>query len=244
MLFYILLLLFSACDGCPTGTIQGIASDSCYKSYISPQNFFIAEETCFVNEGGHLASVHDAFTNAFLMKEASSLFNADDYWASITPTKTIPTGSPTQMTPTTNNITQCYAYNPLVFDARWWCASSSCQSEYCYTGDYTNYRFNNLIQQLVIDFNGPTYSTGYPVNTIIFLGELGDPSLISNVSLDGIKTLSSGDNRAILVQLNNKELNTNSTKILADAGMTIIPWDFHFDRLIMAIRQAMSCFQL
>lgn len=51
---------------CPEGSIRGLTSDDCYL-YRSSAPWFDAEEDCVAFDG-HLASIHDGFTNAFLLR--------------------------------------------------------------------------------------------------------------------------------------------------------------------------------
>uniref|UniRef100_A0A914P5K9 C-type lectin domain-containing protein n=1 Tax=Panagrolaimus davidi TaxID=227884 RepID=A0A914P5K9_9BILA len=62
---------------CPEESIPW--NTQCYKFYSTSVTFPEAEETCY-NFGGHLASIHDGFTNTFLGEQAQKLLNGKDFW--------------------------------------------------------------------------------------------------------------------------------------------------------------------
>lgn len=64
--FGTVFLAFKLACGCPAGSIVGLRPHECYLSRPGA-SWTDAEEDCVV-AGGHLASVHDAFTNSFLRK--------------------------------------------------------------------------------------------------------------------------------------------------------------------------------
>lgn len=64
--FATISLVFPLAYCCPAGSIVGLRPDECYLSRPAA-SWIDAEEDCVV-AGGHLASVHDAFTNSFLRK--------------------------------------------------------------------------------------------------------------------------------------------------------------------------------
>lgn len=65
---------------CPIGAVQGTHADECYLYRQLQANWYQAEEEC-VTQLGHLASVHSAFANAFLPRQACSTSGTNtDYW--------------------------------------------------------------------------------------------------------------------------------------------------------------------
>lgn len=63
---------------CPIGATQGTAPDDCYFLISSPASWYEAEEVC-IERGGHLPSVTNAFTNAFLQQQGSERWQRD-FW--------------------------------------------------------------------------------------------------------------------------------------------------------------------
>lgn len=73
------LVLIFAIFQCPPGSVVGLRAGDCY-TYNPAAAWFDAEEEC-VTSGGHLASVHDVFTNSFLAKLPKYLAtNSGTFW--------------------------------------------------------------------------------------------------------------------------------------------------------------------
>lgn len=69
---------------CPVGTTVGLASDRCYLFGFSKAAWVAAEAHC-VAHGGHLVSIHDAFTNSLLVSMAvsSMAYGVDGFWTGL-----------------------------------------------------------------------------------------------------------------------------------------------------------------
>lgn len=66
-------------EQCPPGSVVGLKPGDCY-TYKPAAAWFDAEEEC-VTSGGHLASVHDVFTNSFVAKLPKYLSTiSDGFW--------------------------------------------------------------------------------------------------------------------------------------------------------------------
>lgn len=74
-------ILPSSCD-CPTDWKQG-PTGLCYKPFNQNLVWYNAEATCYQN-GGHLASIQDAFTNSYLAGLAQQAFSLDTFWLGAT----------------------------------------------------------------------------------------------------------------------------------------------------------------
>ena len=72
-------LISTVLCACPTGTQPGGSSGLCYKPFSNRATWYQGEYTC-VQNGGHLASVKDVFTGAFLSGLADFPFNHTDFW--------------------------------------------------------------------------------------------------------------------------------------------------------------------
>ncbi|KAK5969702.1 C-type LECtin [Trichostrongylus colubriformis] len=72
MLFYgvalLLALIYVSALKCPSGYTEG-DNDICYKVYTNHTSYFTASATCETNDG-RLASIHNAYTNAFIQQMA------------------------------------------------------------------------------------------------------------------------------------------------------------------------------
>lgn len=81
MLSALLLLVSTALADalCPTGALQGIHADDCYKYVLDSASWFDAEDKC-QQSGGYLTSVPNAFVNSFLLNEYGSMLRASNYW--------------------------------------------------------------------------------------------------------------------------------------------------------------------
>src|SRR5688572_7307487 len=85
--FFTLSLLVAytyATAGCPTGYTAGPDAVACYKVSDALATWGDGEKACAL-DGGHLASIPDAFTNSFLVNlfRGSSLAQANWDWAYI-----------------------------------------------------------------------------------------------------------------------------------------------------------------
>lgn len=76
--FYFLIFLTLTISACPS---DGITDNEgvCYKSFNISLNWYAAEAAC-AKDGGHLASIPDTFTNAFVSSYANSLLGYENYW--------------------------------------------------------------------------------------------------------------------------------------------------------------------
>jgi len=76
------VLLFSIVSfincACPSNTTLG-SNNLCYRAYPTSASWAVAENTCCTS-GGHLASVPDAFTNAWLSGFADAPLARRNYW--------------------------------------------------------------------------------------------------------------------------------------------------------------------
>lgn len=63
---------------CPSGTTKGV-NGLCYKAYTTESTWNQSEATCMKNNG-HLASITDAYTNAFLFNYTSGNNQMSNYW--------------------------------------------------------------------------------------------------------------------------------------------------------------------
>uniref|UniRef100_A0AC35FRS2 C-type lectin domain-containing protein n=1 Tax=Panagrolaimus sp. PS1159 TaxID=55785 RepID=A0AC35FRS2_9BILA len=80
--FWVLLFFVSSVSStCSSDGIEWLSS--CYYFQTNSSQFLNAEENCIQNFGGHLASIHNGFTNAFLSQHASLLTN-DSLWIGAT----------------------------------------------------------------------------------------------------------------------------------------------------------------
>uniref|UniRef100_A0A914D3A9 C-type lectin domain-containing protein n=1 Tax=Acrobeloides nanus TaxID=290746 RepID=A0A914D3A9_9BILA len=71
MLFLVALLLLtfpSTFAKCPTGTFQGMIPDLCYLTSYTRMTWLHAEYYCN-QQGGHLASVQDPYTNKYIAQQ-------------------------------------------------------------------------------------------------------------------------------------------------------------------------------
>jgi hypothetical protein len=75
---YFFYLIHLALSDCSNGTIQS-PNKNCYKIFTQPSTWYLAETAC-IQSGGHLASIQDVFTNAYLVGIADEGLNSDDYW--------------------------------------------------------------------------------------------------------------------------------------------------------------------
>jgi putative hemolysin len=83
LLFVLPALVFCAC---PNGGYQW--QTNCYYFQANGTDFPEAEANC-ISQGGHLASVHDSFTNALLTGHAVNIFQKQkDYWIGLSNLKT------------------------------------------------------------------------------------------------------------------------------------------------------------
>lgn len=64
---------------CPSGSLQGLASDQCYLYVKTPTTWFAAEELCS-SKNGHLASVSSALTNSMLTQHTGICGTAYTYY--------------------------------------------------------------------------------------------------------------------------------------------------------------------
>lgn len=67
---------------CPPNTVQGLTPHVCYEFVSEPTSWFYAYKHCN-QHGNHLASVPDAFINAYLLAEYSIFVNYNnnsEYW--------------------------------------------------------------------------------------------------------------------------------------------------------------------
>uniref|UniRef100_A0A914E3U0 C-type lectin domain-containing protein n=1 Tax=Acrobeloides nanus TaxID=290746 RepID=A0A914E3U0_9BILA len=72
--FTLFISTFANCR--PNGTLY---NDICYVAYSNQRNFYDAEAHC-AQQGGHLAAIHDAFTNKFLADLAKPIVGIENYW--------------------------------------------------------------------------------------------------------------------------------------------------------------------
>uniref|UniRef100_A0AC34FPR2 C-type lectin domain-containing protein n=1 Tax=Panagrolaimus sp. ES5 TaxID=591445 RepID=A0AC34FPR2_9BILA len=83
MYWWFLALVFSIPNvvaQCPSGSVLWSPLSTCYFFMSTAQNFADAETSCN-NLGGNLASIHDAFTNAFLFTQSQSAFSPpSNFW--------------------------------------------------------------------------------------------------------------------------------------------------------------------
>lgn len=63
---------------CPPGTLQGMNANDCYRVHFSYADWQAAENEC-VSDGGHLASVSNAFVNKLLYNISSDVRGVGDY---------------------------------------------------------------------------------------------------------------------------------------------------------------------
>lgn len=82
-LIFLVLTLSPGTNGkCPSGAVQGPSGGDCFLYRTERATWFQAEEDC-IGQFGHLASVTDAFVNAFLPRFAcagGSDEDSADYW--------------------------------------------------------------------------------------------------------------------------------------------------------------------
>jgi hypothetical protein len=79
LFFSIFPLVFS---NCPNGTIASLDPTICYNFSLNAKSFFDAEKLC-KDYFGHLTSVKDVFTNAYIFNQSQRAFgaiNMVDYW--------------------------------------------------------------------------------------------------------------------------------------------------------------------
>jgi hypothetical protein len=76
--FFAVVLIPIIFGFCPPGSYE--YQTNCYFFQNNPTGFSTAELNC-VSIGGHLASIHDGFTNSLLTQQSLSFFNAStDFW--------------------------------------------------------------------------------------------------------------------------------------------------------------------
>lgn len=78
----LLAILHFSWAACPNGWVVGPSNNYCYKAVNNATYWVDADYNCIL-QGGHLASVSDAFTNSFLNSEAKKAFgngNATEFW--------------------------------------------------------------------------------------------------------------------------------------------------------------------
>ena len=76
--FVFFLLLHTVLSDCPSGSVQSL-NGNCYQLVFTPRTWYQAESDCVAN-GGHLASITNAFTNSYLLQLGDKFFNSNDYW--------------------------------------------------------------------------------------------------------------------------------------------------------------------
>src|SRR6185437_6727869 len=65
---------------CPTGSIQGLDSNTCYRFISDKLNWYDAERAC-ITYGGHLTSISSSLENSFVSNKAGSIFNnGQNFW--------------------------------------------------------------------------------------------------------------------------------------------------------------------
>jgi hypothetical protein len=83
-LLFFVVFLTSTVKSCPKGSV--IWQNSCYTFMSEVTGFADAENEC-IQKGGHLTSIHDGFTNAWISQEASKYFHEStviNFWIGLT----------------------------------------------------------------------------------------------------------------------------------------------------------------
>uniref|UniRef100_A0A914YV46 C-type lectin domain-containing protein n=1 Tax=Panagrolaimus superbus TaxID=310955 RepID=A0A914YV46_9BILA len=82
--FFFVVTFAVAKNACPSGFYEW--HTDCYTFISNASGFADAENEC-IQKGGHLASIHDGFTNAWISQEASKYFvesTVSDFWIGLT----------------------------------------------------------------------------------------------------------------------------------------------------------------
>uniref|UniRef100_A0AC34RIC7 C-type lectin domain-containing protein n=1 Tax=Panagrolaimus sp. JU765 TaxID=591449 RepID=A0AC34RIC7_9BILA len=74
LLIFQLIFGNSLSSQCPQGSIASFSGDNCWYLISVPLDFIYAERYC-LTLGGHLASIHKAYDNAFMTVKAKELFS-------------------------------------------------------------------------------------------------------------------------------------------------------------------------